>query len=181
MEAYSQGMARAPAHPTLPTVVQATYSACYKGKPGKKLQKKPLKSHIKDGKLKKNPTPKSHIDARNLQKKPPKSLIDASKHLALPRCRCCGACHVPPSRPGPRPISLQVKSLSCLHAAGRVGGSLATVGGAISYPTKTQADMRTVLDWAAEPCLQGQVLRSCVQPQPQLGRHQEGRLGAALP
>lgn len=54
-------------------------------------------------------------------------------------------------------------------------------GGAVSYPIKTQADTRTVLGWVAEPHLQGQVPPSCIQPQPQLGHHQKGRLGTVLP
>lgn len=76
-------------------------------------------------------SPKSHINARNPQKKIiPKSHIDAGTFPALPR-RCCRrrrVCYTPPSRPGPHPVFLQVESLSCLHAAGRVGGSLAAVG-----------------------------------------------------
>lgn len=130
-----EGMACTQAHPTLPTGVGHLQRTL----PGK-AAKKPLECPTSDEKLPKKP-PKFHINAINLQKNPPSpasmpytckktpnSHIDATKHPVLPRCCRRGVCYVPPSRPGLCLISLWVKSLSCLRAAGRVGGSMAAVG-----------------------------------------------------
>lgn len=83
---------------------------------GKSCKKPPSSPTTMMESCKKNP--KSRIDARKLQKTP-KSHIDAGKYPAAPATQ-----HLH----GPHLISLQIKYLSCLHAAGWVGGSLAAVG-----------------------------------------------------
>lgn len=119
--------------------------------------------------------PKSHTDTRNLQKKPPPSpiLMLANMQLCLDVVAAPATCHLHVCV-----HSLQVKSsVASMQQDG--SAAVGRCGGAVSYPTKTQADVRTVLGWVAEPCLRGQVPQSCVQPE--LGCHQKGCSGTVLP
>lgn len=122
--------------------------------------------------------PKSHINARNLQKKFP------CPTWMLARFQLCLA--VAAAVFATRHLHIQVRTQSFSRLSplwpprSRMGRwQLGRCGGAVSYPTKTQADARTVPGWAAEPCLRGQVPQSYVQPQ--LGHHQEGHSGTVLP